>query len=216
MANTTVTKPTLTYFNMAALGEVPRLILEEAGVDYDYVTMTNWAELKPEYVASGKAAFGQLPLYEEPGVTLVQRNAITRYLAKKHGFAGTNDVEAALIDVANEGVADIIAQVVVFFRSPEDRREEIRQKIITEFLPTQLEYFAKLLEKNGNNGFLVGSKLSYADLALWTALNLISNKLDGTREVVEKLPSIKAFLDGVAARDKIKAYLARDVYAKKD
>jgi hypothetical protein len=56
MATATVTKPTLTYFNTAGRAEVPRLILEEAGVDYDYVGLTNWPELKPAYVASGAFA----------------------------------------------------------------------------------------------------------------------------------------------------------------
>jgi hypothetical protein len=51
--STTVTKPTLTYFNLAGLAEAPRLLLEDAGVDYDYVAVANWAELKPEYQASG-------------------------------------------------------------------------------------------------------------------------------------------------------------------
>jgi glutathione S-transferase len=86
---------------------------------------------------------------------------------------------------------------------------------VAEFLPGQLELFSKLLEKNGNNGFLVGSKLSYADLGLWGAVSAFIIHA-GAGEVVEKFPTVKAFLDGVSARDKIKAYLARGVYAKKE
>jgi len=65
MATATVTKPTLTYFNLAGRGEVPRLILEDAGVDYDFVTITNWAEVKPHYIESGSKKiffFCSLPL----------------------------------------------------------------------------------------------------------------------------------------------------------
>ena len=36
-----VTKPTLTYFDLAGRAEVPRLMLEDAGVDYAYVSATN-------------------------------------------------------------------------------------------------------------------------------------------------------------------------------
>jgi hypothetical protein len=86
----TVTKPTLTYFNLFARGEVPRLLLEDAGVDYDFVPVTNWPETKAQLTAAGKLAFGQVPLYEEPGLTLVQSNAIAHYLARKHGYNGTN------------------------------------------------------------------------------------------------------------------------------
>jgi glutathione S-transferase len=91
-----------------------------------------------------------------------------------------------------------------------------KAKLVAEFLPAHLESLSKLLAKNGNNGFFVGSKLSYADLGLWAILNLAFTHVQGSREVAEKIPTLKAFLDGVAARDKIKAYLARDVYAKKE
>jgi hypothetical protein len=53
MTTTAVTKPTLTYFNLPGLAEAPRLLLEDAGVDYDYVAVANWAELKPEFQAAG-------------------------------------------------------------------------------------------------------------------------------------------------------------------
>ncbi len=51
---TTVTKPTLTYFNVAAKAEIARLILEEAAVDYDFVAINNWAEQKKELTDAGK------------------------------------------------------------------------------------------------------------------------------------------------------------------
>jgi hypothetical protein len=54
MASAKVTKPTLTYFNLAGLAETPRLLLEDAGVDYDYVTVTDWAERKAEFQAAGE------------------------------------------------------------------------------------------------------------------------------------------------------------------
>jgi hypothetical protein len=43
-----VTKPTLTYFDLAGRAEVARLILEDAGVDYNYVSATNWPALKQQ------------------------------------------------------------------------------------------------------------------------------------------------------------------------
>jgi kynureninase len=43
-----VTKPTLTYFDLAGRAEVPRLMLEDAGVDYAYVSATNWPALKQQ------------------------------------------------------------------------------------------------------------------------------------------------------------------------
>lgn len=50
---TAVSKPTITYFNLPGRAEVPRLLLEDAGVDYDFVTPSNWPELKSQLTASG-------------------------------------------------------------------------------------------------------------------------------------------------------------------
>lgn len=189
----TVTKPTITYFNFLALAEGPRLILEDAGVDYDYVGLerSQWGPLKRQYQTSGslplnpnrqspslhsnpfhlgtgKSPFGQLPIYEEPGLSLVQSGAILRYLANKHGYAGASALESALIDQVYEGVTDMRMRLSQWvFQSPEDKKPEMKQKFLTEYLPEQLAIFTKLLEKNGNNGYLVGSKVGALHLGEW-------------------------------------------------
>ncbi len=156
MATTEVTKPTVTYFNLPLRAEVIRLILEEAGVDYDYVPVTNWAEQKK----NPKLAFGQVPLYEEPGFSLVQSGAIVRYLAGKHGFSGSNAQEAAQIDAIAQGVVDFSSTFITWkWRTDASKKEAATQAILQETLPTQLGYFSALLEKNGDNGFFVGHKV---------------------------------------------------------
>jgi glutathione S-transferase len=59
-------------------------------------------------------------------------------------------------------------------------------------------------------------QLSYADLTLFATLRIMFSRVEASQEVVAKYPAIKAFYDGIAARDRVQAYLARDVYAKKD
>ncbi|ELR20801.1 glutathione S-transferase, C-terminal domain containing protein [Acanthamoeba castellanii str. Neff] len=217
MASATVTKPTLTYFNSAGRAEVPRILLEDAGVDYDFVAITNWAEVKPEYQAAGKAPFGQLPIYEEPGLVLAQSSAIARHVAREHGYYGETAHDAALIDQASEGVADIVSRLIqaLFLPLPDDKRAEAKASLLNEFLPAQFEIYSKLLEKNGNNGHLVGSKLSVADVSLWVTLGMVFSRVEGSKDAAAKYPNLQAFLDGVASRQRIKAYLARDVYAAK-
>jgi glutathione S-transferase len=214
----TVTKPTLTYFNVFARAEVPRLMLEDAGVDYDYVAVdyaSNWGETKAKLIAEGKLPFGQVPLYEEPGgLALVQSAAIARYVAKKHGYAGTSALEEALIDQAAEGANDTyVALATAFYGSAPDQRDAAVGKVVKETLPGHLASFNKLLEKNGNQGFLVGSKLSYADLALYRAVHMIPKADDGG-DVLDSYPAVKKLVTAVSERERIKAYLARDVYAK--
>jgi glutathione S-transferase len=213
----TVTKPTLTYFHLLGRAELPRALLEDAGVDYDFVAVTNWPERKAQLIAEDKLAFGQLPLYEEPGLTLVQTTAIARYLARKHGYNGTNAHEEALIDQASEGVGDVLTSLVkTLFFTPAEQLAEAKEKLVKETLPGQLANFEKLLEKNGNSGYLVGSKLSYADLSLWAVVRLLVSRIEGTSEesLLGSFPAVKKLFTTVSERERLKAYVARDVYAK--
>ncbi len=113
-------------------------------------------------IYAGKAPFGQLPIYEEPGLVLAQSAAIARHVARQHGYYGETSHDAALIDQALEGVADIVTRLVqaLFLPLPDDKRAEAKASLLNEFLPAQFAIYSKLLEKNGNNGHLVGSKAS--------------------------------------------------------
>jgi hypothetical protein len=57
--------------------------------------------------------------------------------------------------------------------------------------------------------------VSYADVLLWSTFGLLFTHFEGAKEVVAKYPAVQSFLDGIGARDRIKAYIARDVYATK-
>ena len=67
-----VQKPTLVYFHVGGRGEVVRLLLELAGADYHYQSISfrnspgePWTEYKEKHEA--ELTFGQVPLYQEPG-----------------------------------------------------------------------------------------------------------------------------------------------------
>lgn len=212
-----VTKPTITYFPLAGRAEVARIILEDAGVDYDFVAVTNWPELKAQQTASGKLAFGQVPLYEEPDLTIVQSGAIARHVARVHGYYGSNEKEAALIDQAYEGLNDVLGEVAkTIFGTPADQQAAAKEKLTKEYLPTQLGYLGRLLEKNGNNGHFVGSKLSFADVMLFVGLNMLFTRVPESRDpLLNVSPAVKKAFETVTERERIKAYLARNVYGQK-
>lgn len=50
---------------------------------------------------------------------------------------------------------------------------------------------------------------------LWTTVAMLHTRVEGSQEVTAKYPTITSFFDRFAARDRVKAYLARDVYATK-
>lgn len=72
--------PTLTYFPIRGRAEVPRLILEQAGVSYEdkRITFQDWPALKTTL------PFGQLPNYEDEDVSIPQSMAIVRHLGRKY------------------------------------------------------------------------------------------------------------------------------------
>jgi glutathione S-transferase len=61
----------------------------------------------------------------------------------------------------------------------------------------------------------VGSKLSYADVTLWVALQLVFARVEGSDQLLGAFPAVKKLVDGVSERERIKAYVARDVYSTK-
>jgi len=57
-------------------------------------------------VPFSETPFGKLPILEIDGVTLGESKAICRYVAKKVGLAGKNDIEDAQIDAIVDVMAD--------------------------------------------------------------------------------------------------------------
>jgi len=85
----------------------------------------------------------------------VQSASIIRYLAKKHGFNGSNEHEALEIDILKEGVDDMMMEFAraKWFNTDESKREEDVKKFLEEGLPKRLAQFQRALEGNhGGNG----------------------------------------------------------------
>jgi len=204
-----MSKPKLTYFKAAGRGELPRLILEHAGVDYEYNAVTDWANQKQELAEV--LTFGQIPLYQDSEVTLVQSQAIARYLGRKHGLAGANEVEAAKIDMLNEGIVELFGKLVsALFGSAESKAAGT--KTLHENLGKLLTPYENILAKS-HSGFLVGDKVSYADLHLYFGVGALQHKLGSEIAAeLEKFPKVKALAAHVGNIERIKAYQAKNVY----
>jgi len=183
-------------------------------VDYTWSPVNDWRETKEVRIATGKYAFGQLPMYEEPdGFVLVQSNAIIRYLANKHGLNGNNAHEAAHIDQINEGVVDLYGKFIQiqFYTREEEAKAEAKAKFVKETLPGQLGYFDAIAAKNKSHAFFVGDKLSYADLTFFDFVGHIKD-WPGVTEAIAAHPHVKAVLDKITSTPNIKHYLESSPY----
>jgi len=208
-------KPTLIYFAGRGRAEVIRLVLAEAGVDYDEHPVgrgtppkdgrpTDLAALQ----ASGDLPFGAVPVWEEPGgFRLAQSAAIALHLARQHGLAGKTTVEAARVDEWLGAVDDVRAELRKLATAPPEQRAAVRAELASKALPRWLGLLDGQLRRHRDGaGFAVGDALSVADLALWYLLELVRD--NGFGEALDRFPALVAFAGRVAARPRIAAYLA--------
>jgi len=196
----------LTYFNVRGLGELPRLLLIDNGVDFEDQRVDKereWPQLKP------KMKFGQIPCLYDGDFEVVQSGAIMRYLARKvgKGLYGANDKEATCIDMIYEGVNDLREKYWNLIYHTEFTDAD-KKKFMAETLPSELEKFEKLLKaKDGGAHYFNGAKISFVDYAVFEMMDAL---LTLCAQCLDKYPLLKAHHGRVAAREHLKTYLATD------
>jgi glutathione S-transferase len=205
----------LLYFAGRGRAELIRLVLAEAGVDYDEHHVghgTPPANGRPTDLAALKAAgvtpFGAVPVWEEPdGLRLAQSAAIAAHLARRHGLLGASALEAARCDELLGCVDDVRAELrKLNLASPEQRgavRGELTAKVLPRWLGDLERHLGPRLQETG---FAVGGSLTLADLALFYLLEMIRDNDLGAP--LDACPALKAFFGRVAARPRIAAYLS--------
>eukprot|EP00386_Alphamonas_edax_P003742 GDKI01011303.1.p1 GENE.GDKI01011303.1~~GDKI01011303.1.p1 ORF type:complete len:238 (-),score=75.52 GDKI01011303.1:229-942(-) len=206
-------KPKLVYFQARGRAEIIRLIFAQAKVEYDDVrfrepphAMEDFDRLK----RTVELPFDQVPILEIDGVLLAQSQAIVRYVARKYGLMGQNEVENGLADMIMCGTEDFRQKFTqVMFAKTEQERDHQLLMFKNEVLPKWACYFQKILRRNattpGGSQWFVGSRLTYADLAVYDLMSTISVRLPGAFDAfealknhyanVEALPNIKKWLE---------------------
>jgi len=195
--------PKIHYFGVSGRGEFIKLILEDAGQPYEFFAHIPG---KHREVLGDKLAFGQLPLYEEEDMSLVQSGAIFRYLAKKHGVYPKDLMESARAEMLVDGVFDLVAKYlqVVLYRTLQE--SDFVQKVLPEWLRS----LEKVLRQHRDGTEWVVSQFSFADLALFQIVDAISKNISGGADVLKQYPLLLAHRDRVILRPNIKAYLNSD------
>ncbi len=194
-------------------GEFVRLALEEAGAHYVDVWRTSGMRdvetehpsFAPPYLKDGKKVIGQTA-------------NILLYLGDKHGLAPKNEAGRLWTHQIQLTVADLVVEAHdthhplggVFYYEDQKPESLRRAKMFRESrIPKFLEWFETILECNPKgDAYLVGARLSTADLSLFQAVEGLSYAFPKamTRELA-KVPRVVALRDRVAARPRIKAYL---------
>ncbi|KPP65669.1 Glutathione S-transferase P-like [Scleropages formosus] len=181
-----------------------RILMADQGVEWKekVVVFDEW--MKGDLKAT--CVFGQLPKFEDGDLVLYQSNAILRHLGRKHEAAGSDDKEAALIDMMNDGVEDLRLKYIKLIYQDYDTGKD---QYIKD-LPGHLSKFEAVLAKN-KSGFLIGGKISFADYSLF---EVMLNHLVLCSSCLDTFPALKSFVESMSARPGIKAFLDSDAYKK--
>jgi glutathione S-transferase len=167
---------------------------------------------------SGQLAMnlGRAPILVTPeGATIGQSKAIERFLARRYGLMGSNEVAAAQIDCVVEHCRDAQdAQMRKRFSSfVKDRSEEEKAQSELEWFETDMPALlakieATIKETGKASGCAVGSSISLADLAIFSLLQgSFPVYQEATFKAAEGCPSLLAIVEAVASQPKLKKWL---------
>ena len=210
-----MSKPTLLYFPSRGRAELIRLVLAEAGVDYDELPIGKgsppWNGRPTDLKAlqsAGVLPFGAVPVWEEPGgLRLAQSTAIANHLARAHGLRGSSPLEETRCDELLGAVDDVRLELRKLLTVTPAERPALRAELLSSTLPRWMGFFERLLTTNrGGTEYVVGTTMTIADLALWYLLEMVQD--NGFGAALEKHPALVAFFQRSGDRPRLAAYRA--------
>jgi glutathione S-transferase len=197
-------------------GEFVRLALEEAGAGYVDVAREpgGMARMMAELEKADHPAFAP-PFLKAGGLTIGQVAGILLFLGQHHGLAPLDEKAGLWTHQLQLTIADLVAEVhdthhpVAAALYYEDQKPESRRRA-AEFagarIPKFYAYFARVL---GRREFLVGDRLTYADLSLFQVIEGMRYAFPRAAAKTEaQHRNLGRLRDRVAARPNIAAYLA--------
>lgn len=203
-------KITFSYFDFPFWrAEASRLALHLGRIDF-----VDHRPGKEEFMrlkASGELPYGQLPVLEVDGVRYAQSVAIARFCGQLAGLYPQDDPIAALrVDELLEAINEINYQLIPSMREKDvERKLAMRASFAEATLPEWLGRIEARLMNNETQTFIVGNRMTVADLALWRAVEwLTSGILDGVpTDLLDPHPALKAHVQGIAALPEVSAWM---------
>ncbi len=199
-------------------GEFVRLVLEDADCAYVDVAREPGGDERIEAVLGGEHD-GVLPfalpvLYAGP-IVVAQTVAITSFLGARHGLAPADERGRLGALTVALTIADLVTEVhdthhpITVEERYETQKAAAKQRATafrTTRLPRFLGYLERNLERNGQ--VLVGSAVSYADLAAFQVVEGLSYAFPrAMARLRDDIPRLLALRDRVAQRPRLLHYL---------
>jgi glutathione S-transferase len=214
-----VTRYELYYWSgIPGRGEFVRLALEEAGVEYVDIALTDDGDAK--VVAGMKSKATEHPSFAPPylkaGKLVIGQTAnILLFLGEQHGLAPKGKQSRFWVHQLQLTIADLVAEIhdahhpIAASLYYEDQKPEAAKRsrnLREERLSKYMGYFDGILRRGGT-GWLAGHRLSYADLSLFHVIEGLRYAFpNAMRRLERKYRNLVPFHDRIANRPRIAEY----------
>jgi glutathione S-transferase len=195
-------------------GEFVRLALEEAGAPYMDVARTkDGVDAMMKWLEAPGASYAP-PFLKAGDLIIGQTTNILLFLGARHDLAPQDEAGRLRTNQLQLTIADVVSEAhdthhpIGMGQYYEDQKPESKRRakeFRAERIPKYFRYFERALE---GNRWLVGDRLTYADLSLFQLVEGLRYAFPRTMKKLEKdYPSIVDLHDRVQHRPNIAAYL---------
>jgi len=204
-------------------GEFVRLALEEAGAPYVDVAREKGSRALMELWESEdirRPSFA--PPFLRDGKRLIgQTSNILFYLGERHNLAPKNETDRYWAQQIQLTIADLVVEAHdthhplggdLYYEDQKPESLRRAKPFRANRIPRFLEWFETILARNPRgDSYLVGGRLTYADLSLFQVVEGLSYAFArAMKRELARTPRVAALRDRVRARPRIKAYLGSE------
>ncbi len=204
-------------------GEFVRLALEEAGADYvDAARAGGSGAMMRLWDGKGTDTPSFAPPFLRHGKLVIGQTAnILLYLGGRLGLAPKAEAARLWTHQIQLTVTDLVVEAHDthhplggdFYYEDQKPESKRRAKLFRESrIPRFLGWFETILDKNPKGDrYLVGARLSYADLSVWHAVEGLKYAFPrAMAKALPDAPKLVALSERIVARPRIRDYLASD------
>ncbi|CAJ0952750.1 unnamed protein product, partial [Mesorhabditis belari] len=199
----------LHYFDLYGRAEPIRMMFHLAEQTFEdrRFSFAEWPEIKKNETPS-LFLFGQGPILEVDDKKIAQSLAIYRFVANTFGFAGNSLMDRAQMDMIVDYYTDYLTKIADWYvvkagYKPGDE-EELRKTLLDPNRKIFFENLQGFIEKEGT-GYIVGDKVSYADLTLLNHIDIFTRNYD---EYLHGYPVMQDYVSRLRNLPLLREYLA--------
>ena len=195
----------LIYFKLRALAEAPKMMMEFAGLNYNYIMAEDYFKKSWEE-AKNDAPFNQLPLLiVNENTEIWQSNSIVRFLAPLTGTMPDDRLVAAQVDAIFESTHELFFPLNPTVNVVTGEQHKALKKQFLEAFPRKLKNFSRQFERLSDGPFFFGDKPYYCDFSAYHHFSLAKildpevlngySRVTSFMKAFEKLPKVDEYLE---------------------